>query len=112
MEFFSELIPDEVSALLNKQLRRLQGRLGEFNDASVQQSSLLGYLAQHKPAPEVMLSLGGLISILYQRQQQSRALILQSCEEFCSAATAAVFKRTFKLQAPVSVAGDHRRTDQ
>jgi len=112
MEFFSELIPDEVSTLLNKQLRRLQGQLGEFNDASVQQSSLLGYLEQHNPAPEVMLSLGGLISILYQRQQQSRALILQLCEEFCSAATASVFKRTFKLQAPVSVAGDHRRTDQ
>lgn len=99
MEFFNELIPGETSATLQKLLRRLQGRLGEFNDASVQQASLLDYWNRHKPRPETALGLGGLVSVLYQRQQQSRTFIEQSLDEFCSGSTAAAFKRTFKLPA-------------
>jgi len=112
MEFFNELIPKETGATLQKLLRRLQGRLGEFNDASVQQKSLLEYWEQHKPGAEVALGLGGLVSILYQRQQQARSLIGQALIDFCSASTAAVFKHTFKLPASVSVIYDHRQTDQ
>ena len=99
MEFFGEMIPHEDGAALQKVLRRLQGRLGEFNDASVQQKSLLDYWKEKKPGSAVSLGLGGLISVLYQRQQQTRALIQQSLEEFCNGSTAAIFKRTFKLPA-------------
>jgi CHAD domain-containing protein len=104
MEFFSELIPREEGALIQKMLKRLQGRLGDFNDASVQQKSLLNYWEQKKSGPDGAMAVGGLVSILYHRQQESRNLIKQSLGEFCSGSTAAAFKNTFKLPASVSVA--------
>ena len=103
MEFFSELIAREEGAMLNKLLRRLQGRLGDFNDASVQQKFLLHYWEQKKSESHNALALGGLISILYQRQQQTRTLIEESLKEFCGGATATAFKRTFKRPATLSV---------
>lgn len=103
MEFFSELIPAEEGEALQKLLRRLQGRLGEFNDASVQQKSLLAYWDQKKNGTDAALGLGGLISILYQRQQQTRSRIVQALEEFCGDSTATRFKQTFKRRASVSV---------
>ncbi len=102
MEFFNELIPEEEGAAQLKVLRRLQNRLGEFNDASVQQKSLLDYWEQHKSKSATALGVGGLVSILYQRQQRTRGLIDQELEVFCSGSTASSFKRTFKV--PVSVA--------
>jgi CHAD domain-containing protein len=102
MEFFSELIPKEEGALIQKMLKRLQGRLGDFNDASVQQKSLLNYWEHKKSGPDVAMGVGGLISILYHRQQQTRDFIKQSLGEFCSGSTAAAFKNTFKLPASVS----------
>jgi CHAD domain-containing protein len=101
LEFFSELIPKDDGAAMQKLLRRLQGRLGDFNDASVQQSSLLSYWQQKKNGYDVALGVGGLISVLYHRQQQTRTLIEQSLVEFCSDSTTEIFKRTFKLSAPV-----------
>ena len=107
-EFFAELIPREEGAMLQKLLRRLQSRLGEFNDASVQQKSLLNYWEQKESGSEVALGLGGLVSILYHRQQQTRSLIEQALEGFCRGSTAATFKRTFKLSASVSATADLR----
>ncbi len=101
MEFFAELIPPEEGAILLKLLRRLQGKLGEFNDASVQQHSLLSYWAGKKSGCEAALGLGGLVSLLYHKQQQSRLLIHQAMDGFCDGATAATFKRIFKQ--PVAV---------
>lgn len=103
LEFFSELIAKDDGAAMQKLLRRLQGRLGEFNDASVQQKSLLTYWEQKKNGDDVALGVGGLVSVLYNRQQQTRSLIEQSLEEFCSGSTAAIFKRNFKLPAPAPV---------
>lgn len=102
MEFFSELIPNEEGALMQKMLRRLQGRLGDFNDASVQRKSLLNYWEHKKSGPDAAMAVGGLVSILYHRQQETRNLIKQSLGEFCGGSTAAAFKNTFKLPASVS----------
>ena len=99
LEFFTELIPMEEGAEMQKSLRRLQNRLGEFNDASVQQQSLLTYWKRKKTGAEVALGVGGLVSVLYQRQQQTRVLIVQALEGFCGGSTAVSFKRTFKLPA-------------
>jgi CHAD domain-containing protein len=101
MEFFDELIPGEDGAALLKILRKLQGRLGDFNDASVQQKSLLHYWQQKKSRPDVALGVGGLVAILYHRQQQTRGLIEQELTSFCSEVTATTFKRIFKF--PLSV---------
>lgn len=104
MEFFSELIDKKEGAMLNKLLRRLQGGLGDFNDASVQQKSLLDYWEQKKSGAAGALGVGGLVAILYHQQQQTRALIEQSLKDFCGGSTAAAFKQTFKLPAVVSTA--------
>ena len=85
---------------------RLQGRLGEFNDASVQQHSLLSYWEQKKPGSDVAMGLGGLVAVLYQRQQQTRELIDQALKEFCSDVTASAFKRLFKQSAVVPASAD------
>ena len=95
-----------------KMLRRLQGRLGEFNDASVQQKALLNYWEQNKSGADVALGLGGLVSILYHRQQQTRGLIEQALEMFCEGSTAAAFKRAFKLRAPAPAADSPRNAQR
>ena len=99
LEFFTEIIPGEEGASMQKTLRRLQGRLGEFNDASVQQKSLLDYWEQKKSGSEIALGLGGLVSILYHQQKQTRGLIEQALEGFGDDSTAAAFKSIFKHPA-------------
>lgn len=111
MEFFAELFPREEGAAMLRMLRRLQNHLGEFNDASVQQKSLLNYWEQKRSGAEVALGLGGLVSILYHRQQQTRGFIEQALEGFCGGSTAAAFKRTFKRPDSVS-ATDVKRSTQ
>lgn len=101
MEFFSEIIPGKEGAHLLALLRRLQNRLGEFNDASVQQESLLVYGQQKKPVNEAALALGGLISSLYHRQKEARGDIIEALENFSDASTAALFRSTFKQPAPI-----------
>ena len=97
LEFFSELVPTSDYEAILKQLRRLQGRLGEFNDGSVQQQALLQYREQADLQDGIQaLALGGLITALYQQQQQSRSKISQCLNEFCSMATELQIKRVFK----------------
>ena len=110
LEFFIELIPKEEGVSMLKLLRRLQGRLGEFNDASVQQKSLLNYWEQKNSGADVALGLGGIISILYHRQQQTRGLIEQALEEFCGGSTTTVFKQTFKQPTSVTAMDPVRNT--
>ena len=112
LEFFAELVPREDGAVMQRMLRRLQNHLGEFNDASVQQKSLLDYWAQKKHGAEVALGLGGLVSILYHRQQQTRALIVQALEGFCGASTAQAFKHAFKRQVSDPAKDVQRLTQQ
>jgi CHAD domain-containing protein len=112
MEFFAELFPGEEGAWMLKLLRRLQGRLGDFNDASVQQKSLLNYWEQKRKGNKVALGLGGLISILYHRQQQTRGLIDQAVEKFCDKKSAADFRHTFKQPASVPVTDVQRTVPQ
>ena len=100
MEFFAELIPPEEGGRLVKLLKRLQGRLGEFNDASVQQTSLLAYGKRTRAGGDILQALGGVVALLSRRQEQSRGLIHQALDEFCSDATAASFKELFKISSP------------
>jgi CHAD domain-containing protein len=104
LEFFSELVPEKSFALLVKPLKRLQNWLGEFNDASVQQNSLLEYWDRKGSGADVALGLGGLVSLLYERQRRTRHYIFEALQEFCGTASAARFKRTFKLPASLSTA--------
>lgn len=93
MEFFAELIPEQEGSEILKGLRGLQNRLGEFNDASVQQRSLLAYWQQKQGDPELALGVGGLVSVLYQRQQAARGALQGALQDFCGAEMEKRFKR-------------------
>jgi len=97
MEFFNELFPPDESQLLQRQLRRLQGALGDFNDSSVQQEFLLGWWHKHQAATDSSLAMGGLLTLLHQRRKESRQQIDKMLKEFTDSSTAATFKRIFKL---------------
>jgi len=100
IEFFTELIPQSRIDGTEKRLRRLQSLLGEFNDCSVQQKFLLDYWSAkpHHTAHRA-LALGGLVSVLYRRQQKQRPQIQAALSEFTSNTTVAVFKQVFKPQS-------------
>jgi CHAD domain-containing protein len=100
MEFFAELIPKEEGSAMLRLLRRLQNRLGEFNDALVQQRSLMNYWERKRSGSGVALGVGGLVAVLYRRQQQARSLIDEALEGFCGGSTAQAFKNAFKLPVP------------
>ncbi len=100
MEFFAELIPKEEGSAMLRLLRRLQNRLGEFNDALVQQRSLMNYWERKRSGSGVALGVGGLVAVLYRRQQQARSLIDEELEGFCGGSTAQAFKHAFKLPVP------------
>jgi len=90
MELFSELFPEAELTPLIKSLKTLQCRLGNFNDASVQQASLLAYFEeahtrdQSHHGSRLALSIGALVGILYQRQSLERSSISTDLENFCS----------------------------
>lgn len=100
MEFFAEVIPTGSLQTKEKQLRKLQDKLGAFNDCSVQQASLMAYWEKKRSKSgalsELALSLGGLISILHVHHKGHRKKALRALAEFCSGPTAGVFKKTFK----------------
>ncbi len=99
MEFFNEILPSDKSQLLQRQLRRLQGVLGDCNDSSVQQAFLLGWWHKQQADTDSTLTMGGLIALLHQRQQEARLRINKMLSEFTDNKTAATFKHIFKLQA-------------
>ncbi|KAB2890722.1 MAG: CHAD domain-containing protein [Desulfobulbaceae bacterium] len=77
LEFFHSLFPPEEVELLIKHMKKLQNNLGEFNDLSVQQVMLgtfrsPGRNGEPQQALAVAAALGGLMTRLFERQQQVR----------------------------------------
>lgn len=102
LEFFSEIFPDPEVRKVEKQLRRLQSRLGNFNDLSVQQDALLEYLrkTRHPKGHSLTLAVGGLVGVLFTEQLRERDGIAEALHEFCAPALAAAVKARFKPQNP------------
>lgn len=96
MEFFAHLLPRAPFKALIAPLKELQGKLGLFNDCSVQQESLRVFLDCRPPKEcrderAMTMTIGALIAILHQRQTQERARIVASFAHFDTAA----FRRNF-----------------
>jgi CHAD domain-containing protein len=110
LEFFSELFDAEKIQPLEKHLRRLQNRLGCFNDLAVQQRSLLAYWAARREtmvAPvETAMSLGGLIALLHRDQEEERKEVHAALEEFASGSVAARFAEIFRRPENVESTGE------
>lgn len=110
LEVFGELVPEGQSAPMEKGLRRLQNKLGSFNDLSVQQKFLLDYWRRKQAGQgasgDLAMSLGGLIAILNLRQQKEREEIQNALGGFCSPEISAQFKKTFRPAREEASASD------
>ncbi len=99
MEFFASLFKEEEINYLIRQLKKLQDNLGEFNDLSVQQETMQGYLNEvnwsNKNAPVITAALGGLISSLYLRQKEVRDAFQSAFSEFSSEENRQRFEKLF-----------------
>lgn len=97
MEFFSPLYTQDDIKPLVKSLKGLQDKLGEFNDCSVQRTSLTEFLKQHslrgKKGLMLAESVGAIVATLYQMQLRARVEIGSSLGAFSNAATASAFKQ-------------------
>jgi len=103
LEFSKELFPAEVLGELTTQLRKLQNRLGSFNDCEVQQAALLEYQREHPGLTiELAMAIGGLVSLLHQRALDERGRIQKVLDAFCAKPVADRFKATFRPAKPDS----------
>lgn len=102
IEFFSSLYPAEEIKSLVKHLKILQDNLGEFNDLSVQRESLKAFVDKLDPSDEKhresIVSSGGLISVLYERQREVRSEFTEKFNEFQDKETKSIFKKLFHVK--------------
>lgn len=97
LEFFHSLFdPTEIKDLI-KRLKRLQDCLGEYNDLSVQQHTLLTHRdPAHEPDRELWLAMGFMAGTLRARQREVRATFASRFAEFTDPKTHARFESWFK----------------
>lgn len=103
--FFGGLFDGKQPKRAGKQLKRLQDRLGIFNDLSVQQNYLETYLdeIEHKANKDIYLiaALGGLIATLHRMQIASREESIHELHVFSSRANRELFDQAFALTKAV-----------
>lgn len=94
IEFFRPLFPRGEARAVLKEMKELQDTLGRFNDFSVQQESLRGFLDENpvmrgKDGVLAAQSIGALIAVLAVRQREERDKVVAAFERFNSAQTQA-----------------------
>lgn len=100
IEFFAPLYPAPDLKTLIKPLKGLQDNLGLFNDYSVQQQALRGFMDRHDPIghkQDLMLAqtVGALIATLHARQGRERARVMASFSRFDGPGIRRVFRTLF-----------------
>lgn len=99
LEMFGDLYdPGDIDRLLRR-LRRLQNRLGRFNDYSVQQASFRAYWdgpGRSHNSPELALSLGALMGALHREQIRQRKRSLAVMSSLRGGQVEAICLRNFK----------------
>lgn len=103
MEFFAPLFSEKKIKKLIQSLKRLQDNLGRFNDFSVQQRSLQEFLQNHADEPDhhslqLAESIGALIMVLHQQQEEERKQIMEHFACFDNRKTRMAFKALFTLK--------------
>ncbi len=98
LEFFASLFPTRNMAILIKQLKKLQDNLGDFNDLYVQQESLKEFLSNDTESARTQnmtAAIGGLIGVLYQRQEEVRTSFAKTFTRFSDPKNSALFNKLF-----------------
>lgn len=100
LEFFASIYDREQMRELIKQLKVLQDNLGEFNDLSVQQNMLSGYLSQVKQttikARELSASIGGLMTDLSRRHHEVRVQFEERFARFSQKRNVDIYQELFR----------------
>lgn len=95
LEFFASLLPAHEGALLISHLKELQENLGDFVDLSVQIRFMTGRLAtigQNHEGISLAAALGGLVSILFRKQEEVRKSFEETFSRFDDDETAALIE--------------------
>jgi CHAD domain-containing protein len=99
LEFFSSLFPADTMAELIVQLKTLQDNLGEFCDLNVQQPKLKSFIgrlgAEDDQNNAVAAATGGLVAVLYRRQQDVRGDFGRIFKEFSAPENADRYSELF-----------------
>jgi len=86
LTFFRTLLPAEVLNPVNKELKRLQDRLGDFNDLHVQDAALRTFagelMATKRGPPPTLLAMGRLLGQMERAQAEERAALQQHMRRF------------------------------
>ena len=102
--FFGGLFDGKKTKVAAKQLKRLQDRLGLFNDLTVQRAYLENYLdeIEHKEKKDINLiaALGGLIATLYGMQKIERKNCIRELHVFSDEKNTRLFAQAFTAQDP------------
>ena len=99
MELFSGLYePKEINGLI-KQLRTLQGNLGDFNDLSVQEAYLMRTAAEmatrRQPTPDTLMAIGALVAALDAERAVVRGAFGDTFDAFAASENRERFKLAF-----------------
>lgn len=100
LEFFTSLFAEDDMKVVVKHLKKLQDNLGDFNDLFVQQESLKKFLSEtdigyDESKQQTLAAAGGLVSVLYQRQNAVRKKFKNNFEGFTDKQTTALFNELF-----------------
>lgn len=102
--FFGSLFDEKKTKVAAKQLKRLQDKLGLFNDLTVQGAYLETYLDQieHKEKKDIKLiaALGGLIATLHGMQKIERKNCINELHVFSNEKNTQLFSQAFTAQDP------------
>ncbi|MEW2917053.1 CHAD domain-containing protein [Ruegeria sp. ANG10] len=101
MEFFAPLFDKSDFKTLIKPLKKMQDNLGLFNDYSVQQEALLNFVstqsdARNRTSAPLAMAVGGLISVLDQRQKAERDRVIANFGHFDSPEIQNLFRTLFR----------------
>ncbi len=100
LEFFSTLYERDKMKELVRQLKMLQNNLGDFNDLSVQQDMLAGYLSNIKPttirARELTASIGGLMTDLSRQHHEVRIQFEETFAHFSQKKNIDTYQELFR----------------
>lgn len=98
IEFFESLYPKKRLKELVAKLKALQDCLGLFNDYSVQQEKLLEYSHHHQKSPaSVHLAIGGMVSVLGQKQIEVRYQVFEQLKKFSATPVRKEFETLFNF---------------
>jgi CHAD domain-containing protein len=84
LEFFPELLSQDLAASFRKDLKTLQNLLGRYNDLCVLETFLLEQVTKHSKDSVCLLAIGAIFMQAHQERNQLVQRCLAAARDFCS----------------------------